>query len=48
VSSYEIILGIFLVPTEPDAEERSREEIDDQYNKVEGGEICFHFTALDL
>ena len=44
----EVILGIFLVSTKPDAEERGRDQVRDQYNKIEGGETGFQFTALKL
>jgi hypothetical protein len=44
----EIVLRILLVAAQPNAEQGRRDEIRDEYNKIEGGEIGFLFTALDL
>jgi hypothetical protein len=48
VSSYEVILGILLISTEPDSEDCGRYQVRSQYKEIEGGEIGLHFTALDL
>ena len=44
----EVILGVLLVAAKPEAKRCRADEIDQQYKKIEGGEIRFHFTALEL
>ena len=46
--SFYVLLGIFLIAPEPDAQDGRTNEVHDQHNKIEGGEMCLHFTALDL
>jgi hypothetical protein len=48
VAGYEIILGILLIAAEPDSKKRGPDQVRCQYNKIEGGEIGLHFTALEL
>src|SRR5213075_1527812 len=43
-----VILGILLIASEPNAERGRAKEVGDEHNKIEGGEIGLHFTALAL
>ena len=47
-SRYEIVFRVLLIAAEPDSEECRRDQVRGEYNKIEGGEIGLHFTALDL
>jgi hypothetical protein len=48
VPGYEIVFGILLIAAEPNAKKCGPDEVRCQYNKIEGGEIGLHFTALEL